>query len=535
MKLPGIIFTLLATSLPAAAGVKQYWVYKSTNLLVDENIPDVKALLRRGNACGVTHLLLTDSKFARLSEMPERYFKNAAAVKSAANAAGIAIVPAVFPIGYSNDLLSNDPNLAEAMPAIDVPLVVRNGVARVVQDPATALKSGDMSDLSKWGWKDENIQSKGGAAYVKDPGGTNARLSQKVTLKPWRQYHLSVKVKTSGFTGTPEVKFMDKDGHALNYDYLKVEKTQDWRLHHAVINSQDNTQATLILGCWDGRTGELWWDDAVLEETAFMNLVRRDGAPLVIKDVKGRILVEGRDFEKLIDPLTGTKPYPGCFTVWHEPPVLKTSLPDGTQLLAQWHHAVTVNDDQACVCPSERRTKELLRDQAERVNKLWQPEAFMMSHDEIRVWNQCAACRARNLTAGRMLADNVRTCTGILHAINPAARIYVWSDMFDPNHNAHDHYYLARGDFSSSWEGLEKNVSIFAWNFETREKSLKFFADRGHRQVIAGYYDSDPADITRWLKAAAPCEGVEAVMYTTWQNNYRDMEPFFKLAGARGK
>jgi hypothetical protein len=107
--------------------------------------------------------------------------------------------------------------------------------------------------------------------------------------------------------------------------------------------------------------------------------------------------------------------------------------------------------------------------------------------------------------------------------------------MFDPNHNAKNDYYLARGDFAGSWEGLEKDVTIVAWYFEKRAESLKFFADRGHRQVIAGYYDSGPGNIREWLDAAAPFDGVGAVMYTTWQNNYRDMEAFFKLAGAKVK
>src|SRR5262245_2388365 len=156
----------------------------------------------------------------------------------------------------------------------------------------------------------------------------------------------------------------------------------------------------------------------------------------------------------------------------------------------------------------------------------------MMSHDEIRVWNQCAACEAKKQTAGQLLADNVRACTKIIREVRPGARIYVWSDMFDPNHNAHDNYYLVRGDFAKSWEGLDKDVTIVPWYFEKRAESLKFFAGRGHRQVIAGYYDSNPANVREWLKAAAPYPGVEAIMYTTWQNNYRDMETFFKLAGA---
>jgi len=114
-----------ALTLPATAAVKQFWVYKATNLLVDANVADMTALLQRCKACGVTHMLLTDSKFSRLGEMIPRCFKNAAAVRAAAKEAGIAIVPAVCPIGYSNDVLYHDPNLIEALPVKDMPLLVK--------------------------------------------------------------------------------------------------------------------------------------------------------------------------------------------------------------------------------------------------------------------------------------------------------------------------------------------------------------------------------------------------------------------------
>lgn len=533
--LRALVLASLSLSDPAFAAVSQFWVYKATNLLVPEQVAAVKDVIKQSAACGATHLLLTDTKFGRLGEMEPRYFKNVEEVKQSAKDNGIEIIPCVCPIGYSDALLISDPNLIEALPVKDVPMVVSGGLAKLEADPGLKLKAGDMSDLKSWGWKDENVVSQDGAAYVKDPGGKNARLTQKVTLKPWREYHLSVRVKTNGFKGTPEVKFLDKDGRALNYDYLMVAKTQDWKVHHVVFNSQDETSATLFLGCWDGSSGELWWDDATLEETTFMNLVRRDGAPLKITTADGKPLAEGKDFEKLIDPLMGTKPYNGCYTVWHEPPVLKTSLPEGTKLRASWHHAVTVNDGQAGICPSEKRTVELMQDQIERVNNLFQPKAFMMSHDEIRVWNQCAACRARNLTAGQMLAENAKTCGSLIRKTNQTARIYVWSDMFDPNHNAKDHFYLARGDFAGSWEGLDKEVSIVPWYFEKRNESMKFFAERGHKQVMAGYYDDGAhlEKVTEWMKAAEPYPGVEAVMYTTWTNNYKDMPAFFKLAGAK--
>ena len=109
-----------------------------------------------------------------------------------------------------------------------------------------------------------------------------------------------------------------------------------------------------------------------------------------------------------------------------------------------------------------------------------------MSHDEIRVANWCRACQDRKLSPGQLLAENVRRCTAILKSINPHARVVVWSDMFDPHHNAVDNYYLVNGSLKGSWEGLSREVMIANWNSGKAKESLAFFADRGHKQLIAG-------------------------------------------------
>jgi len=163
------------------------------------------------------------------------------------------------------------------------------------------------------------------------------------------------------------------------------------------------------------------------------------------------------------------------------------------------------------------------------VHALWGAKGYMMSHDEIRIWNWCDACQRRGMDAGEILADNVKTCVGILRETNPGGNVYVWSDMFDPNHNAHGDYYLVRGDYKGSWEGLDKDVIILPWYFGKREASLKWFAERGNRQVIAGYYDAPPEKVLQWLEAAKKVNGVVGVMYTTWKHNYKDLEKFAEL------
>jgi hypothetical protein len=69
------------------------------------------------------------------------------------------------------------------------------------------------------------------------------------------------------------------------------------------------------------------------------------------------------------------------------------------------------------------------------------------------------------------------------------------------------------------------------WNFGKREESLNHFAKRGHSQVLAGYYDSDPEQISQWLDTVVGSKipNVQGVMYTTWRRKYSDLEEFAGL------
>lgn len=527
----GLLWTLGLAALVAAAGpllAGEKWLYVSRNLQVDRSVDEIAELLRRAQAAGYTHMLLTDSKFSRLGTVIDRYFRNAQRVKELARQHQIEIVPALFSIGYSNDLLFHDPNLVEALPVRGLPMVVRGGVAVVDNPRPPALPGGDMSDLKRWSFADENIVLDDGAARLR-PSDANARLAQRLRVEPYRQYHVRVRIKTRDFRGQPEIKALAPNGRSLQWANLGVQPTQDWTEHHAVFNSLDNTEVTLYFGVWGRHAGDLWWDDAAIEEVAFLNLVRREGAPLKVVS-EGRELSEGTDFERLVDPLMGSQPYNGEFTVYHPPPQLRTRLPDGTRLTVDYYHAVTIYDGQAMICPSEPRTRELLRDQMRRMHDLWGARRYMMSHDEIRVLNHCAACQARGRTPGQLLADNVRECIAIVREVAPEARLYVWSDMFDPHHNAVDRpYYLVNGPLTGSWEGLDPEVVIVCWYFEKRAESLRFFAERGHRYLIAGYYDSSPQQARGWLSAAREVPGYEGIMYTTWVNRYGDLEAFAQV------
>jgi hypothetical protein len=526
------------------------WLYLQRNLQVSEAVEPTKELLRRAAAAGYTAVVLADYKLNILDRVPDHYFRNAAAIKKAAAELKLEIIPAVASIGYSSGILAHDPNLAEGIPCRGVPLIVQGNVVDVASELVDALPGGSFEDvrsdrfagwdfqdhIGKASFADRQIKH-GGATAIRfenigtaDPEHGHGRVSKAIRVRPWRQYHAAAWIKTDEFTsGEIRMFAMGQNGRVLSYSDLRVRRTQDWRQHHILFNSLENEQIRLYLGVWGGKAGKLWFDDVTFVQTAFVQLVRRAGCPLTIKDASGRALVEGRDFAKLSDPKMGTVPYAGNYDVYHEPPQLKllpaAKLQSGQRLTADFYHAVVVHSDQVACCLGDEKVFAVVEDQVRRVKDLFSPKTYFLSHDEIRVANWCLACNREGRSAGQLLAENVRRISGIVRKVDSAAKLCVWSDMFDPHHNANDNYYLVNGNLTGSWEGLAQDVVVVNWHQRNRP-SLEWFAKRGHAQVLAGFYDGPAGAIRDWLDRAAGLPNVEGVMYTTWRGDFTQLEPF---------
>jgi len=116
----------------------------------------------------------------------------------------------------------------------------------------------------------------------------------------------------------------------------------------------------------------------------------------------------------------------------------------------------------------------------------------------------------------------------------------VWGDMFDPNMNAVDNYYLVEGDLTGSWTGLPADVIPMNWNLGALHASAAWFAGQNsqqpvaHQQVIAGYYDSGNggAAATTELAQVSGIPGVLGLMYTTWRDDYSQLGTFASAARA---
>ncbi len=545
----------LFPSLSASAGageVDRLWVYASVNFQVDSDVDDLIDLLSRAKEAGYNGAAITDYKFGNLQERPENYYRNLIRTRAAADRIGIEIIPIVMQIGYSNSILQNNPNLAAGLPVKDCEFVVRDGKATIAST-RNLLEGGGFETAAQraplgWDWIDDfgtmttldpSVMHTGDAALLmqaskksEDSGG-NCRVVKRVTLKPFHQYRFTMWAKTDNLKAD-EFKFMplsvSEPSVALNHADLGVQPTQDWTRHQIVFNSLQHTDVNVYLGLWGAQSGRVWIDDVRLEEVGGVNLLRRDGCPIHVRSNDGSIdYVEGRDFFAWHDPSLGRIPYAGEFDDDHDAPMIQLTkgsrIEEGATLRVSFFHTVIIHDGQVGASLVADEVFDLLRREIIQLDKYFQPKRYFMSHDEIRVagWDELA----RGRPSGKLLADNVRRCERLIHELRPDAEVLVWSDMFDPHHNARDEYYLVRGSLKDSWTGLDPNVAIVNWNSGSAPQSLRFFAGRGHSQIIAGYYDDGvQQNVQQWKAAAFGVNDVVGYMYTTWTRNYDELESF---------
>jgi hypothetical protein len=444
---------------------------------------------------------------------------------------------------------NRDRNYYEGVPVHDALYVAKDGVALHQPDNPTRVVNGDFEDTNGnhfkgWGFQDDegvvsfadhDIVHSGKTSIRMESIGKNeaqhCRISQPVKLQPHRQYHVSFWVKTENLTPTdPEFKVLGPESRSVSFQTFHAEKTQDWKRYDLAFNSLDVTNANVYLGTWNGRSGKLWFDDLKIEEIGLVNVLRRPGCPVIVKSETGTTYEEGKDYQRIVDPQL--QPY---IAFHDEPPIRLTPgsrIKDGDRLRVSYYHPVIVYEDRLTSCISEPKIFEDWRAEVKRANELLHPSAFLMSHDEMRVMNQCALCRSKNMTAGELLAWNVKQASQIIRDVRPDAEIWVWNDMFDPMHNATDHYYAVNGPLAGSWKGLDKDVGIVNWHGGLQGKNCKFFADLGLRQILSGYYDGDEdgSRIARWIANTQGIPGIVGAMYTTWEDRYGAMDAWAKRA-----
>ena len=531
----------------------QKWIHVMGNLLSDEGRSKIIKVVQDAAKAGYTGVLINDVKLIKYQVQPKEYAQKLAEFRKACTDCNMKIIASVTPFGYASELLTHDVSLAEGMPVRGAAFVVRDGklvpdesdFPHLVNGSFDAIEGGKLA-----GWTVEDakgqmsIDPAGGndgkpcLKFDSTSTGTDPRVTQKMKVKPWHYYHVSAMVKLQDFTDKElQIVARGKDRN-LTWQMCAYKKNQDWAPIHATFDSLDNDEVTLAVGRWGTKGGIIWIDDVKIEPGGFVNVLRRPSLPLTVTSPDGKTTFEeGKDFSQVVDPKLLKDPREGYFTRWHEVPVVTippgSKLEDGQKVCASYHFPVTCGKPtQINICMSEPKVYEIVQGEIEWIRDNLKPDVYFMSHDEIRHLGWDDSCVKTGKTCGQILAENATKCVAIIEKVAPGKPIAVWSDDFDPNHNADQNkksYYLLKGDgpLYESWLRLPKQVCVVNWSHKA--VSVKFFSEHGNQQVIS---DSSPENIVQLLKECGKEPGVIGVMFTNWSSNYSKSVDYAKVVDA---
>lgn len=528
------------------------FVYVSRSLTADEHVADIDRITAVAAEKGLNGMVLA-AGLEGVGTWPADRLDRLDRVTSLCRARGIDIIPILWSVGYGSGL-SHDRNLAVGLPCRDVPFVAEGSVLRFADDGRTAIRNGGFEDFAgdrfagyafhdrpgEVSFVDTTVRHGGRASIRFENFGAfphgHARFMQEVDVEPFRQYLVRCWVRCEDLNPVSAFRIQVYDGdQCIAPRDIPLPPAADWREVGLVFNSGEAKRLRVYGGLWGGKSGRIWFDDLSLEPLALVNVLRRPGTPLRVRAAEGGAeFEEGRDVEPIRAPrLNFADPFV-------EPALVRLAegsrIQPGQRVLIDYYHGMAINRGQVTVCMSEPSLYDYWAESARALQQRLAPKRWFLSMDEIRGGGTCAACQARGLTMGQILADCIRRQCEIIRTVCPDAAIYIWSDMLDPNHNAHDRYYLARGTFAGSWEGVPKDLVIVCWYYERREKSMAFFSELGFPTLAGAYYDGDTMEnILGWLDTCSRTPGCRGILYTTWQNKYDLLDEFGDAVRAQGQ
>ncbi|MGC9004021.1 MAG: carbohydrate binding domain-containing protein [bacterium] len=517
----------------------------------EEEIQKIKDILNVAKESGYNGVVFS-AGLDMLCKQNETYFKNLKEFRDYCKKLNLELIPAVFSIGYGGGILAHNRNLAEGLPVVDALFIVKGNEAIFTPDSEVKILNGGFEEFSGNTFKhfnfhdqpgevsfvDTQVKRSGNASirfenFTANPYG-HGRVMQEISLKPYRCYRMSLWVKTENLH--PQGCFnllVLADDRDLAPRTFNIPATSDWTKVTMVFNSLKYNKVRVYAGVWGAKSGKFWLDDWTIEEIGPLNVLRRPGTPVVVRDEKsGEVYEEGKDYQPLIDPNFS-------FWNWDRPSLTLKILPggrikDGQRLRVSWYHPMVIYEWQVTVCMAEPEVYEIFDHEAKLLWENLRYNKVLLSHDEIRMGGTCLACKGKDMA--KLLGESVTKTVNILRKYNPKAEIYIWSDMFDPYHNARKDYYLVEGDFTGSWKYIPKDLIIAVWGGGPREKSLEFFSQQGFKTLIACYYDAPNLDYVKgWLELSRKYKNITGFMYTTWDRKYELVKDFAELLWGQAK
>ncbi len=522
------------------------WVYVSRNLTKPESVDEIRQIATTAHEHGLNGMLLA-ANLETVGKWDADRLARLDAVKDICREQQIEIIPIIWSVGYGTGL-SVDRNLAAGLPCTDIPFRVTGKEAHFVPDPGTAFANAGFEEHTgdkvagynfhdrpgEVSFADTEVFHTGAASLRFENFGQfehgHGRVMQQITVLPHRQYRISCWAKSENLApaGAFRVQVYGPKNPIAPVE-VRLPATSDWQEVTLIFNSGEFSQVKVYAGVWGGKIGTFWLDDFAIEEMALVNVLRRPGTPVTVTSADGQtVYAEGKDYETVEDTKFNLRrPRPDS------PPLKLTAesrIQDGAELRVSYYHGTAINNGQVSVCMSEPELYDFWRESAAAIQQHLGPDKWFLSMDEIRAGGSCAACKARHLTMGEMLGDCITRQTEIIRAAKPGVKVYIWSDMLDPNHNAHGNYYLVDGDYAGSWEHIPKDIVICCWYFTKRAESMRFFSGLGFETLAGAYYDGDDLEnIKGWLETVNQTPKCRGIMYTSWRNKYQLLPAFGDL------
>ncbi len=561
-------FLCLATALSlACTRPKQYthrWVYAfGSTVETEAGLKQLKAIADTAAAHGLNGFVLPGRE-DRIDNRPPEYLKRLKELDAYLKEKNLELIPAIMSFSWGDAVYEDNRNLTAGLPVKDALFIVKDGMAHPAREFKVALKNANFEQHYSNGFP-EWLSGEGADKILSSEessageGNTSLRiridhnfpnedpvLTQKTDVQPHHLYRISYRLKLKHLNnnawGVFPIQVKGEDGRSLHYQIPHMSVDGKWHEYTIGFNSLNYERVRVMITSPATPEAEYLVDDLKIEEAGLINVLRRPGTPVTVRgDDNGVVYTEGKDYEKIIDPFRIDSMWNETidFRFDHADPPVKilagSRIRNGEKLRLSWYHPLYIYGGAFPMCMSEPEVYALLQKKVERIHEALAPKSYLVSIEEIRGGNTCAACSARQISMAEMLADCVHKCAAIIKASNPDAKCYLWGDLFDPNHNGSEregkNYFHVHGNYDHSWKYIPGDFIMIPWWDEIMDKSLEHYDSLGLNMISSFCFDNENAleKIKITMELSEKYDRHLGFMYSTWGNKFDRLGVFGDL------
>jgi hypothetical protein len=479
-------------------------IYFDRSLSDDENFELIKKVIKDAKRLGFNALVVSQEYiYTRLSHqnpIMDKVKNYMSQIEIMAHENGLELIPMHFRVNVPNTVIQdNDENnrfykdgkfsFAEASKTTTIYKVIGD-TASVAAQPQVQTDSGLLNNLYPF----ENIKL-----------STEYKITIDATTSNYKGREIKVSVLDGDYAG--------ENGKVIFgvHKYFKhITPTKEHGIYNIHFNSLNHKNQNGKIKVYVQSNDGVTIHSVTVTEVGYTKGIHviRDENKITVTNIKGDLTYENeKDYTIDSKGLTllseSIKLEKELAVTWY--PKIATSLPE---------EQVTFSD----ICSDEELYYEIMLDQLHEIKKNFNEniDSLAFDDDEWRAagWNEnCQKLYEKEFkelgdteefTGGDYIGISTkRMVDTFLKDLNKTdAKIYLMSDMFDPNFNEKDPYMGVYKSATGADKYLPKdNVVMFNWfpnpyepGLEDKKevdflKSAKHFADLGLKQVIAGYHD----------------------------------------------